>query len=405
MKILLSNKFYYPKGGDCIHTIELEKLLLSKGHEVAIFAIEHALNLPTKYSRYFPTEISYASNSKQSLAEKILRPFGTKEVKQKFRKLMADFKPDIVHVNNIHSHLSPIIVNEANKKGIPVVWTLHDYKLLCPRYDCLLNNKPCELCYTNKRNVILNRCTKNSLAASLISYAEAKVWNTNKLQAITAKFICPSEFMRQKMISGGFAENKLVTVNNFKNISGWSTSISPKENYYCFVGRLSVEKGIETLLKAASKLTKHKLKIVGSGPLQEELIKNYSSSNIEFLGQQTSEQVNDIVAHAAFLVLPSEWYENNPLSIIESLCLGTPVLGAKIGGIPKLIDQNINGLLFTSGNETDLAQKINHIFSGEIQFNYQAIADKARHRFSSDFYYNKLTGIYNECIKNSEYVV
>ena len=400
MKILLSNKFYYPKGGDCVHTIELERLLSSKGHQVAIFAIQHPLNLPTVYSKYFPSEINYTQNSDQSFTEKILRPFGTAEVKKNFSRLLDDFNPDIVHVNNIHSHLSPVIVMEAYKRGIPVVWTLHDYKLLCPRYDCLLNNKPCQLCYTSKRNVILHRCMKGSLPASFLSFIEAKVWNAKRLQKYTARFICPSQFIRQKMIQGGFNENKLTTLNNFKNLTDWEVNSSQKEDYYCFVGRLSIEKGIETLLKAASRFPQYRLKIIGSGPLEEYLKNTYSANHIEFCGQKSGEEVKDIVSKASFLVMSSEWYENNPLAVIESLCLGTPVLGANIGGIPELIVEKENGLLFVSGDEADLYQKIEYFLSSIGELNYKKIASDARQKYSSDVYYDRLLEIYSGCLKN-----
>ena len=150
MRIILSNKFYYNRGGDCSYTLNLEQMLKSHGHEVAIFAMDYPLNFQTEWQKYFP--------SNMSKIKALVRPFGTKEVKKKFIQLLEDFKPDIVHLNNIHTQLSPIIGEIATAKGIKVIWTIHDYKLLCPRYDCLKNNKTlCELCFTGDKS----NCKKN----------------------------------------------------------------------------------------------------------------------------------------------------------------------------------------------------------------------------------------------------
>lgn len=395
MRILISTKFYYHKGGACIHASELEKLLKSKGHEVAFFAMQHPLNKPSDYSAYFPSEVDYSKRNLQNLKEQLLRPLFSYEVKRKFKALLHDFKPDLVHVHNIHSQLSPIIVKEAWKVKIPVVWTLHDYKLLCPRYDCQRNDKPCELCFTDKKNVVLYHCMKNSLPTSLLAYAEAIIWNRVKLSGYTTQFICPSEFMRQKMISGGFNKDQLTTINNFFNADKLNVVQQGKENYYCYVGRLSQEKGVETLLKAAIKLPQYHLKIIGTGPLYNYFIKRYNFPHIEFCGHKPGNEVQELLSKAVFSVIPSEWYENNPLSIIESLSMGTPVLGAEIGGIPELITENVNGFLFESGNLLDLRDKIEYFWGKGIHLiDNNEIANISGKRFSSEIYYEKLLKVY-----------
>ena len=219
MKILLVNKFYYPRGGDCIYTLELEKLLKSKGHEVAIFSMQHPENLASTYNEFFPSETIFSLSNHKGIVESVLRPFGTHESKTKFNKLLDAFRPEILHLNNIHSQLSPILAEIAFKRNIKVVWTLHDYKLLCPRYDCLLHDTdPCELCFTDKTQVLRNKCMKDSFLASVIAYGEAVKWNKEKLQKYTSCFICPSQFMKNKMIQAGFDSNKLRTLCNFIDI-------------------------------------------------------------------------------------------------------------------------------------------------------------------------------------------
>ena len=147
MRILLVNKFYYARGGDCVYTIGLEKLLKKQDHEVAVFSMDFPGNLKTKWSKYFPSEVSFSPKQPFKFIKALIRPLYSFEVRRKFIKLLDDFRPDIVHLNNIHTQLSPIVAKISYNQGIKVVWTLHDYKLICPRYDCLREGRPCELCF------------------------------------------------------------------------------------------------------------------------------------------------------------------------------------------------------------------------------------------------------------------
>lgn len=391
MKILLANKFYYRRGGDCIYMLNLEKLLKAHGHEVAVFAMDYPENLDTPWKKYFPKNMS------KLMA--FTRPFGSHEVKSKFKKLLDDFKPDVVHLNNVHTQLSPVMAELAHQRGIKVVWTLHDYKLLCPRYDCLKNgNTICETCFNGDKKACLdNKCMKGSKLASFIGYKEAVVWNRERLEACTDVFICPSQFMADKMVQGGFSKSKMYTLCNFIDVKKCRYShtdltdstafvlLPKKEDYYCFIGRLSHEKGAKTLIEAANQLP-YKLVIIGGGPLMDKL-KAVAHTNIEFVGFKQWDDIKQLVGKARFSVIPSEWYENNPLSVIEAQCLGTPVLGANIGGIPELTDYT-----FSSGNIADLKTKIEKMWNSELD--YQQIASDAQHRYDAETYYDKLINIY-----------
>ena len=387
MRILLSNKFYYRRGGDCIYMLNLEQLLREHGHEVAVFAMDYPENQETPWRKYFPRNMS------RLMA--LTRPFGSHEVKSKFNKLLDDFRPDVVHLNNIHTQLSPIIAEQAHIRGIRTVWTLHDYKLLCPRYDCLRDGKTvCELCFGGDKTYCKTfRCMKGSRLASLVGYKEAVMWSRPRLEACTDLFICPSRFMAEKMAQGGFRRDKLRVLCNFIDVEKCRKDDYAKDDYYCYVGRLSHEKGVATLVEAAARLP-YRLKVIGGGPLSEELrIKNEElKGNVEFLGFCQWNDIKDIVGKAKFTVIPSEWYENNPLSVIEAECLGTPVLGARIGGIPELIDEDMNGMTFESGNADDLAGKIKAMYSAD--FDYKAIADAAMERYNAESYYGEIKKCY-----------
>ncbi len=387
MRILLCNKFYYRRGGDCIYTLGLEKLLKERGHDVAVFSMRHPDNADTAWSRFFPSEVNM--NSIAGKAGFLSRSLGDRETCHKFSALLDEFRPDVVHLNNIHSQLSPVIARIAHTRAIRVVWTLHDYKLLCPRYDCLKNgNQPCEACFTDKKQVLLNRCMKNSLPASVLAYLEALKWNRRVLDDCTDVFICPSRFMRDKMLQGGFPERKLVYLPNFVDTESCRRpDYGDRRDYYCYVGRLSYEKGIGTMLEAAQSLP-WRLVVAGDGPLKDRL---NGATHIEYVGKLDWTGVKDLVGGARFSVIPSEWYENSPLSVIESLCLGTPVLGADMGGIPELVSPG-TGLIFRSGDSAGLASGISDMFSRE--FDYSRIAAGSQARFDADAYLGKLQRIY-----------
>ena len=395
MKILLANKFYYPRGGDCLYTLNLESLLRERGHDVAVFAIQHPQNKETPFSRYFPTEVSYTSISAEKNRWKaISRPLGAREVRRKFIALMEDFRPDAVHLNNIHTHLSPVLAEIAHQRHVRVVWTLHDYKLLCPRYDRMRNNGPCELCFRNKSAVLKYNCMKNSRAASLLAYIEALKWNRRRLEKYTDVFVCPSEFMKNRMLAGGFNASKLKVLPNFAILpNGFPANNHLRENYYAYIGRLSKEKGIEDLLSVANRAG-YPLQIVGDGPLLDELKIRYESDTTRFLGHQSREVVAELMSKARFTVMPSICYENNPLSVIESLCLGTPVLGSDRGGIPELIVPGKTGMVFEAGNTTDLRQKIQEMFVSSETFHSADIQAEAMKSFSAERYYSDIMTVY-----------
>jgi glycosyltransferase involved in cell wall biosynthesis len=395
-RILIVNKFYYPRGGDCVCALNLESLLKDQGFEVAVYAMNHPDNIQSQYSQYFADEVSFAGGITQKL-KAAERSFGMGDIVHSINKLLDDFHPDVVHLHNVHSYISPVIGQLAKRRGCKVVWTLHDYKLLCPSYSCLRGGQTCELCFHNKSQVIRNRCMKGSLAGSILAYIEAKKWNRAKLESFTDTFICPSQFMADKMAQGGFDTGKLKVICNSLDAAKveklQNAKSTKRGNYMLYVGRISAEKGIETLLKAASRLP-YQLQVGGDGPLLEQYKNVYASSkNISFLGRLNADGVCDALSRARFSVIPSEWYENNPLSVIESLCAGTPVVGANIGGIPELIDDE-NGTIFTSGDVVALSDAINKEMN--MIRNNAEIKRTALKRFSPQEYIHKTISVYDD---------
>lgn len=352
-RVLLVNKFYYPRGGDCVVTLNTERLLRAHGVDVGVYAMQYPHNVESQFSRYFASQISLDGGLGAKF-KALKRIMGLGDIKRSMARVLDDFKPDVVHLHNVHSYLSPVVAQMAHNRGIKVVWTLHDYKLLCPAYTCLREGKPCEQCFgSNKHPVVEHRCMKRSMAASVVAWAEAKRWSRAVLEKCVDAWICPSQFMARKMEQGGFDSGKLKVLCNFvdplKLEKFKAQHEQPRDDFYCYVGRLSAEKGVSTLLQAAA-LMRREVRVGGSGPLIDELRHDFSSfPNIHFLGQLDAQGVSDLLGRARFSVVPSEWYENNPLSVIESLCSGTPVVGSHIGGIPELIVDGC-GLTYPCGD-------------------------------------------------------
>ena len=240
------------------------------------------------------------------------------------------------------------------------------------------------------------------MLASLVAYWEARLWNQSKLNKVTDRFISPSSFLKGKMVSGGVDASKIEVMHNFIDIPDYQRRTDANGTYYCYVGRLSSEKGVQTLLMAAAGLPEYQLKIIGTGPLQEELITANRLPNVEFMGYRTGAELNSILSGSKFLIVPSEVYENNPLTVLEALSLGIPVLGASIGGIPELIKPGFNGLLFESGDVTDMQNKIKHLWQNPDDFIGDDIAREAQKYYNQNNYYDRLLQLYNTVNKRNK---
>ncbi len=388
MKILVVNKFLYPRGGDCVHTLNLAHILREGGHEVRFYAMDYPLNLVDKDQEYFADEVDFGSKSLAGRWKATMRLLRGSGVREGYERLLDEFRPDVVHLNNVHSYLSPVVARIAHERGIKVLWTMHDYKLICPSYSCLCRGKVCEACFKTPSQVMVRRCFKNSLFASVLAWMESVCWPKSKLVGWTDKFICPSHFLAQKMQTGGFPANKLTVIHNF--IAGshyhyiYQTLPEEREMAYAYIGRLSEEKGVEGLLREASRLP-YRLYVAGTGPLEKSLKDKCSSAHICFLGHLSEEETVRLMKKVHFSIIPSVWYENNPFSVIESLCCGTPVLGRRIGGIPELLEGMDGCLMFKT--DAELPEAICRMFDASVD--REKLAADSQKKFSSGHYYEE----------------
>jgi len=362
MKLLVVNKFYFLRGGSERYIFELNKVLEKNGFTVIPFSMKDEKNFQTKYSQYFVGNIDF--QNKLSLIDRlrsVFRILYSFEARKNILELIENAKPDLAHIHNIAHQISPSILPALKKRGIPVVQTLHDFKLVCPSYLFYTRGKPCEECKKNKfYKAIVNKCIKNSFSGSFLIAMEMYFHKMTKIYNNIDIFITPSLFMKRKLEEFGIYTNKLVHIPNFVLAESFSPNYD-FEDYFIYFGRLSEEKGVMTLLKAVERNWKIKLLIVGEGVLEDEL-KRYAEKkglkNVIFKGYKSGSEFQNLIRNAMFTILPSECYENCPISILESFAMGKPVIGANIGGIPELINEGSDGLLFESGNAADLNDKI-----------------------------------------------
>jgi len=268
----------------------------------------------------------------------------------------------------------------------------------------LNKNGICEECKGGKYyNCLKNSCVKDSKAKSLVLVFEAYVHKYLKSYSKIDKFICPSQFYKDKFIEFGIEEDRIVHLPNFVDIKLFDPQYGG-EDYFLYIGRISKEKGIMTLVKAMKGVTGLKLLIVGTGPIEQELkveAKALNLENVEFLGYKTGEDLKKLIRSCKFIVLPSEWYENCPISVIEAMAYGKAVIGSDMGGIPELVDDGLTGRIFKSGSQVDLRDKINALINNSdvtIEMGKKGRI-KAEKLYDKDVHYEKLMEIYQDVIQ------
>ena len=402
MRILLVNKFHWPKGGSEKYYFELGELLKKHGHEVAYFSMEDEKNVMTGDKEYFVPKFDLNQGSKLKALDVIYN----KENRKLMEKALDEFKPDVVHLNNFQRQLSASIIQPCVKRNIPVVFTAHDVQAICPAITMMDNDKNvCELCMGGKyTNCIKKCCNKGSKLKSVLGAVEGYYYRSKNIYTKKIDYIItPSEFYRGKFIQDGVNENKIEAIHNSIEMNDYNIE-TLDEGYALYFGRLSKEKGILNLIDAFVK-TKSKglLYIAGEGP-EKETIENIIKENkledrVKLLGFLNKEQMTDVTRKCRFVVVPSIWYENCPYSVLETLAIGKPVIGANIGGIPELVNHNDNGFIYDTVEE--LTSYMDKLFEDDDLFNKYCAESKrlAETLYSRDGYYEKLMRIYNDVLK------
>lgn len=373
MKILLVNKFLYPKGGSETYLFNLGEHLCAAGHEVQYFGMDHEDRIVGNNVDAYTSNMDFHGGSKLGKLFYPIKTIYSFEARKKIRQVLDDFQPDVCHINNFNYQLTPSIILEIvkwrkqNGRKCKIIYTAHDLQLVCPNH-LMLNFKDeavCEKCLNgNYVNCVKGKCIHGSTAKSVVGAAEAYYWKTRRVYRYIDTVISPSYFLAEKLSNYDDLKDKIKVMHNFASIS--DAQKTDKDNYVIYFGRYSKEKGVTTLLQAVDKLQQIKFVFAGSGPLEAEI---EGRKNIVNKGFLSGDELKKVISKACLSVVPSEWYENCPFSVIESQIYGTPVLGAKIGGIPELIRENETGELFESGNALSLEEKIRMLVSNPEKLN------------------------------------
>jgi glycosyltransferase involved in cell wall biosynthesis len=384
--------------------LNLSSLLERNGHEVAHFAMEHPENLPSPYAKYFVSEIDFPSLLGHPTPAAALRVLGRSvysgEARRNIGRLITEWRPDVAHIHNIHAHITTSIIAPLRRAGVPIVWTLHDFKLVCPNSSFLSGDEICERCLPNRfHHVVLRRCKKGSLGASLLAMATAVYDRLTRLPTRIDRFIAPSNFLKDKLVEGGFEPERIICLPNFVDVESYRSS--PAKDYFLYFGRLLYEKGLDLLIRAAAGLGRGSLHILGDGPVRrelEELASEVGGENIVFLGHRSGEELRRILSEAQFVVLPSRWYENLPFSIMEAFASGKAVVASDLGGIPEMVEDGVNGYLFPPGDIDDLAARLASLLDDAplAEEMGRRGREKAMRLYTAEHHYARIMEIYRE---------
>ncbi|MDD4601003.1 MAG: glycosyltransferase family 4 protein [Negativicutes bacterium] len=401
------NWSWYPSGGDWSYIKSICDLYEKKNHHIIPFSVKNEKNYPTPYTRYFLNSINY-----KTLYDKItiksglytaIKSIYSIEAKHKLQLLLNENKVDIAQFNNITNYHTPSIIPVLQKVKVPIVWRILDYRLICPNSTFLSNGHLCEACFKRKYyKCALKRCKKNSFMASALIMLENYFYFLLPHYKNVDMFLFQSEFTRDIFVKFGFDIKKTHIIENPYDYLGIKP-LYEGNNYILYFGRLSKEKGVLTLLKAMKKLPDIQLKVVGDGP-EQDFYNHYaienSLTNVSFLGPKWGIELDPIIRHCEFVIVPSEWYEPSPYTVLQSFAYGKAVVGSDIGGLKDLIINNENGLLFKTGDIDNLSQVIMHLMPDKYLIrkmgeNARIILEK---KHDSERYYAKTMNIFTEII-------
>ena len=321
--------------------------------------------------------------------------------RKRWRRFLSEDMPDVVHVHNLYPLISPSILCECGESRIPVVMTVHNFRLVCPNGLLFSNGKPCDKCLGGREYwCVLKNCEKDifkSTGYALRNYvARKKRWFIDNVTL----FIALTEFQRRILVSEGFPSERIDVIPNMADLSPPDTS-PPMGDYVAYVGRVSPEKGIRTLLEAARLCPDIPFRFAGAVDSMPGDVSR-ASPNCTFLGKLPRTELNSFYASARFLVLPSICYEGFPLSLVEAMSQSKAVICSRMGGLPEIVEEEVTGRLFEPGNSMELADIIRYLWSRTEMVRTMGLAgkDKVLREYSEEIYFSKLMKVYEKAIHN-----
>lgn len=346
MKILQAHNFYKTRGGEC-SVVRAERALLEEhGHEV----------IP--YYRDSRDIDDFGSFAKVRMLANVSY---SRSVERNLVAFVQENRPDVAHIHNVFPLLTPAVYAALKKCGVPIVQTVHNFRFLCPNGQFFTHGHICELCQERGYlSAVTNRCMRNSvLVSAAYAAAVARAWKSGIIPNSIDVFITLNKFFSDRLIKAGVKQEQVRHLGNY--VAEVLTHVPSKQGYFLYLGRLSREKGLHTLLDAWVSLDGVRLKIAGTGPLEDEIrdrAGQFGANRVEVLGHIEGDMKRDLLMGALGVIAPSEWYENFPISVVESMAHGTPVLATRIGGLPELVVDGVTGLLFEPGDANALAAAV-----------------------------------------------
>src|SRR5580698_9633617 len=404
MRILFCNKYNFPFSGTEVYLFELMDLLRSQGHDVALFSMADSRGESTPYDSYFVPHIDFkdATVGWRARAKLGAQAIYSTDSRDRLRKMVQAFQPDIAHVRNIYHHLSPSILWELKEQRIPVIYHLNDFKLICPVYNMVTNGHACDQSCTGQYwKMLAKGCYEGPASSATLLMAEAYVhhWIGTYGKCVN-HFLTPSHFAKDQLMRNGFSAANISVLPHFQNLPQAVPPLSADAPILYF-GRLSPEKGVDHLLRAMKSLPQVRLQIAGDGPQRaelEELAHTMNLENVDFTGHLLGKDLEQRIAAASFTILPSLAYETLGKSILESYAWQRPVVASDLGSRRELVHQGKTGLLYPPGDVEQLSGAISTLVQHPQHVQAMGVAGRqlvATHH-SPESHYQELMQLYEQ---------
>lgn len=400
MRILNISQNYFVVGGMDVAMFTLEQTLRGHGHEVIPFTAADAQNLPTPYERYFPA----ARRTEATSLKATLQTLYSRDARLALARLLDEQPVDLVHLHSYFKRLTPAILPELRRRGIPVVQTLHEYRAVCPVSTLYRDGAVCTDCKGGRyRNVLRHRCAGGSLARAAWNYAEMHLSDWLGHKRDVTRFIAVSDYQRDMLITMGMDAGKLVTVHHPVALPPLPAN-EAKAGHVLFFGRLETAKGADLLLDVAAGLPSERLVIVGDGSRRtalEQDARDRGLANVEFTGTLSGDALRTAIDQAACVLVPSLWPEAFGLTCVEALAHGVPVVASAIGGMLDTVRDGVDGFLVPPGDAMAMVERVRHLTADPARAWHMGAAGRARMAadFSAEAFYQQIMAIYEDVVR------